>query len=310
MPSISEHFQAGATSSVRDGRWSAAGAGPGLGGTTGLARSRPAGTPQLDRLLAPLRRLAAAGAGPSTWCQAEIGFRLQVAGSFVHDGTTYEVPRIRLVGAPAGHDRIPLALFAGIHGDEPAGCAALIELTLALLADPSRAAGYDLFIYPVLNPTGYEAGTRTNHAGKDLNREFWRDSHEPEVRYIESELRATPFAGIITLHADDTCEGVYGYAHGRTLNEALLTPALAAADRILPVDRRAVIDGFSARGGLICECFRGVLSAPPEQRPKPFDVIFETPARAPLDQQVAATVAAVGRILAAYPGFIAYAQDI
>jgi hypothetical protein len=53
-----------------------------------------------------------------------------------------------------------------------------------------------------------------------------------------------------------------------------------------------------------------VLSAPPEQRPQPFDVIFETPAHAPFAAQVTATVAALDAIIATYPGFISYAQDL
>ena len=236
--------------------------------------------------------------------------RVETAGAFIADGRRYEIPRLRFRGAAAGHDPIPVALFAGLHGDEPAGCAALIDFVISLAADPARAAGYDLWIYPVTNPTGYERGTRVNHAGKDLNREFWRASEQAEVRILENELRAASFAGIITLHADDTCEGVYGYAHGRTLNEALLAPAIEAARRFLPVDQRATIDGFPARAGLIRECFSGVLSPAPEQRPKPFDLIFETPAHAAFDLQVSASVAALESIIAAYPGFIAYAQDI
>lgn len=251
-------------------------------------------------LLDPLRaRIDAGGVG---------GFSL--IGEFVHEGRRHEIPRIRIAGPYAGHDPIRLALFAGLHGDEPAGCAALVELAASLLGDPSRAAGYELFIYPVLNPTGYDAGTRANRRGKDLNREFWRDSAEVEVGFIERELRAHAFDGIVTLHADDTCEGVYGYAHGRTLNEALLVPALEAASHWLPLDRRAVIDGFAARGGLICDCFKGVLSAPPEQRPQPFDIIVETPAYAPLALQVSAAVAAVESIMTRYPAFISYAQDL
>ena len=226
------------------------------------------------------------------------------------EGVRHEIPRIRVTGAMSGHEPIRLALFAGIHGDEPAGCEALVRLAASLAHDRSRVAGYELFIYPVINPFGYERGVRSNHAGKDLNREFWRSSKEAEVRAIEAELGAHRFAGIITLHADDTCEGVYGYAHGRTLNEALLMPALQAAGEFLPIDGRATIDGFPARSGLIRDCFAGVLSAPPEQQPRPFDLIFETPAHAGFDLQLSATVAALEAVIAAYPGFISYAQDL
>ncbi|MCR6656181.1 MAG: M14 family metallocarboxypeptidase [Opitutus sp.] len=229
---------------------------------------------------------------------------------FEHAGARHIVPRLRLAGAAAGHDPIRIGIFAGLHGDEPAGCSALIEFANAIAEEPSLADGFEFFLYPVLNPTGYEQNTRHNANDKDLNREFWRDSDEVEVQAIERELRAHAFAGIITLHADDTCEGVYGYTHGRVLNEALLKPALDAASAFLPVDSRAVIDGFPAQGGLICQCFQGVLSAPREQRPQPFDVIFETPAYASFDLQVSAALAALKAIVARYPGFISYAQDL
>ena len=266
-------------------------------------------TPPLTKasaLLAPLRALVREDAALA----ARSRLRLDVIATLTHDGSRYAIERVRLAGAYAGHDPIRLGLFAGIHGDEPAGCAALVEFASALVRDPARIAGYELFLYPVLNPVGYERGTRVNHSGQDLNREFWRASPEIEVQAMERELRAHAFHGIITLHADDTCEGVYGYAHGRTLNEALLAPALAAARAFLPIDERAVIDGFPARAGLIRDCFKGVLSAPPDQWPQPFDVIFETPACAPLSLQTAATVAALDAIVATYPGFIAYAQDL
>ena len=241
---------------------------------------------------------------------AHVGLTIERIVEFAFEDECHELVRVRLAGPYAGHDPIRLGLFAGIHGDEPAGCSALVEFAVALANEPARAAGYELFLYPVLNPVGLSRGTRANHSGKDLNREFWRGSTEVEVQAMERELRANAFHGIITLHADDTCEGVYGYAHGRTLNEALLTPALAAAKRFLPVDERGVIDGFPARSGLICDCFPGVLAAPPEQRPQPFDLIFETPAHATFSAQVAATVAALDAIIATYPGFISYAQDL
>jgi hypothetical protein len=257
-------------------------------------------TRDLRTLLGPLLELAEE-------CAEVIG---SMAGSFSIDGRRYGVPRFLFAGPEAAHDPIRLGLFAGIHGDEPAGCEALARFLADLADSPEIAKGYDLVIYPVCNPTGYEDGTRCNRAGLDLNREFWRSSAQPEVRILERELRQHRFDGIVTLHADDTCNGLYGYAHGRVLNEALLRPALDAAARILPRDVRANIDGFVATESILRDCFHGVLAAPPDQSPQPFDLIFETPARAPFDQQVDATVVALHSILGEYRKFIAYAQDI
>lgn len=253
----------------------------------------------LVELLAPLHEAAARG-----------GVEKGVAGEFLAEGEHQVIWRFRLVGATLGQQPIRLGLFAGVHGDEPAGCGALVRFVQGLLAEPARATGYELMVYPVVNPVGYAAGTRANGSGKDLNREFWRSSLEPEVQIIEHELRTHAFAGVITLHADDTCEGHYGYSHGHELDDSLLRPALLAAENVFPRDRRSTIDGFTAREGVITDCFQGILSAPPEQAPRPFNLIFETPAHLPLERQVAANVAALDAILATYRGMIAYAQGI
>jgi protein MpaA len=254
----------------------------------------------LATLLAPLEALS----------RQRRGIEPGSAGDFDFRGQRLSIPRFRFAGASLGQQPIRLGLFAGVHGDEPAGCQALVRFLAELVAERERATGYELFLYPVVNPTGYAAGTRMNGAGKDLNREFWRGSLEPEVQIIEHELRSLAFAGIITLHADDTCEGHYGYSHGHELDDSLLRPALDAAEKIFPRDRRATIDGFSAREGVIRDCFQGILSAPPEQSPRPFNLIFETPAHLDLEQQVAANVAALNAILATYRGMISYAQGI
>ena len=257
-------------------------------------------TRDLRTLLGPLLELAGE-------CVDVIG---TMAGSFSSHGRRYGIPRFVFTGPKAAHDPIRLGLFAGIHGDEPAGCEALARFLSDLAAAPEIATGYDLVVYPVCNPTGYEDGTRANRDGFDINREFWKNSTQPEVLILERELREHRFDGIVTLHADDTCNGLYGYAHGRVLNESLLRPALDAASRILPRDVRANIDGFVATESILRDCFGGVLAAPCDQSPQPFDLIFETPALAPLDQQVEATVVALHSILGEYRKFIAYAQDL
>jgi len=240
-------------------------------------------------------------------CRRVIG---TVAGSFQLGTRRYTIPRFTFLGPAISVPQKRIGLFALVHGDEPAGAAALLQLLQTLAAQPALAAGYDLVLYPVCNPTGYEEATRHNCRGADLNREFWRGSVHPEIGILEAELRTQEFAGIIALHADDSSDGLYGYAHDRLLNRELLGPALAASERILPRNRQPVIDGFAACEGVIGDCFSGILAPPPDQQPRPFEVIFETPARSPLELQIEAAHAALLAMLAAYRGFTAYAQDL
>jgi hypothetical protein len=71
-----------------------------------------------------------------------------------------------------------------------------------------------------------------------------------------------------------------------------------------------VIDGFQARNGIIYDTFEGILSAPPRVRPRPFEIILETPASPPAYQKEAAFIAALQSILAEYRKFIAYAPNL
>ncbi len=206
--------------------------------------------------------------------------------------------------------RITLGLFACIHGDEPAGALALGDLVQALDENPGMGREYQLWIYPLCNPTGYLAGTRHCAAGKDLNREFWKGSGEPEVVLLEKELRSKKFDGIISLHTDDTSDGVYGFVRGATLTEHLLKPALAAAEEALPRNQKAQIDGFHAVDGIIRSAYDGILCAPPETRPAPFEIILETPHHACVSLQRQAFVLALKAILVEYRRMLSFAANI
>jgi hypothetical protein len=219
-------------------------------------------------------------------------------------------PSFVFLGPAGGGDPIRVGLFAGIHGDEPEGVRALVQFLCGLERQPEPATGYCLFVYPICNPTGFEDGTRLSRSGSDLNREFWKGSPEPEVHLLESELRGRAFHGLISLHTDDTSDGFYGYAHGPLLTRSLVEPALRAAERFLPRNRRAVIDGFPARDGIIGDSFDGVLRGPPEARPRPFEITLETPQAAPAHLKEAALVVALQTILTEYRQFIAYAPGL
>jgi murein peptide amidase A len=271
---------------------------PGIGSVpveTGVPRNG-----SIADLLAPLDRIAASS--PSL--VANYGAQ------FESSGKDYSLPRYLFIGPSGGDEPIRLGLFAGVHGDEPEGVHALIQFLGLLERKPELATGYCLFIYPLCNPTGFEDRTRHARSGKDLNREFWTGSAEPEVKLLQSELLAHSFHGIISLHTDDSSHGFYGYAHGATLTKNLIEPALQAAEEFLPRNGNGTIDGFRARNGIIHDSFPGVLSTPPNLRPRPFEIILETPQAAPSHLKEGALVAGLGMILTRYRELMAYAPNL
>ena len=206
--------------------------------------------------------------------------------------------------------RIQLGIFAGIHGDEPASVLGLLDFARQLVLTPDIGKEYQIWIYPICNPAGLADGTRHSRSGKDLNREFWIDSPEPEIRLMEEEIRRRNFDGVISLHTDDTSDGLYGFVRGATLTRHLLVPALAAAEQALPRNQRSLIDGFHAVEGVIHSGYGGILSAPPNTHPEPFEIVLETPQHAPMELQRRAFVLALGEILPEYLRLISFAADI
>lgn len=229
--------------------------------------------------------------------------------TFESSGERHGISRFIFRG-PKSSDPIRLGIFAAIHGDEPAGAVALVEFLRDLVANQAAAENYHIWAYPVCNPTGFEDNTRCSRRGRDLNREFWKSSREVEVQLLEHELRTLHFHGIIQLHADDTSDGLYGFVRGATLTRELLRPALEAAGKVLPLNRNPRIDGFAAQDGIIYDQYDGVLAAPTEISPVPFEIVFETPQLAPMDRQVKALDVFLHTVLAEYRRLISFAQNI
>lgn len=256
--------------------------------------------PRLNQFLSPLYRLARV----SDYIVAS------ALGAFSSASRHHHIPRFAFIGPTGGGEPIRIGIFAAIHGDETEGAEAVVQFLQELEEHPELARGFHIYTYPICNPTGFEAGTRHSASGKDLNREFWKNSDEPEIHALEKELRAHSWHGLISLHADDTAQGVYGFVKGSLLTEELLQPALSSAENFLPRDRTATIDGFPAREGVIYDCYEGVLTCHAHLHPTPFEIIFETPQQAEHHLQVQASLAALKTILEKYRAFLAIQQNI
>jgi hypothetical protein len=146
----------------------------------------------------------------------------------------------RLAEAPG------LYLSAGIHGDEPAAPEALLrwaERNTPWLSE------WPLLVFPCLNPWGLRNNTRTDSQGRDLNRVFHLDTH-PIVAAVRRVTRPHRFQIALAMHEDYDAQGIYLYEvqrGRRSFGDALLH----CAEKILPRDPRRMVDGSTAKHGLI-----------------------------------------------------------
>jgi hypothetical protein len=110
-----------------------------------------------------------------------------------------------------GDDGAPsISLVAGVHGDEPVGPWAV----LSTLEDGLLDRRFAYRIWPCTNPTGYEAGTRCNAEGFDVNRSFSDGGSTPESRAIVMSNRDRRFVLSIDVHEDHEADGFYCYVAG------------------------------------------------------------------------------------------------
>lgn len=200
-------------------------------------------------------------------------------------------PRTLLCAELGAHDRPAVTLAAGIHGDEPAGPWALLDLVESAALDP----GFSYRIWPCMNPSGYLGGTRESADGVDVNRTFGRGGSSPEARAMLTANRNRTFALSIDLHEDCDAAGFYCYEYGG----GGLGPASLArvAERGFPVDpagclcpdpvaEAAAIGGLSYSLAMARRAARHVLT-------------FETPQSRAWEERVATHAAAVQAAIAA-----------
>jgi hypothetical protein len=260
------------------------------------AKDRP-GRKNFREVLAPLHR-------------AKVPWLTTTLGTWSFGPDDYALEQFLFVGPRSGGDYYRVGIFAGMHGDETAGVFAAVRFLHELAQNPALAHGYEVYIYPLCNPTGFEDGTRHSRSGRDLNREFWTGARDPEVQLLERQIRTLRFDGLISLHADPDSPGLYAFALGAQVTQNVVEPALAAAEKILPRNCEAKIDNFTARNGLIRKGYPGMLCAAPETRPRPFEIVFETPQLSELGRQVEANVVFLRHALEQYQQLRAIAQDL
>jgi len=190
---------------------------------------------------------------------------------------------------------LSVCISAGIHGDEPAGSLALLQWIASGIPDP----GVAWTIFPLLNPTGWDAGSRENVAGVDLNRDYLRLTQpETAAQVAWWDGRKSRYDWTVCLHEDWEAKGFYLYEVGRPEMVSIGRAILRQVDPIIAVETAAEIDGMPAARGLIAPS--GDISQRGPLWPEALRLIryhapvchtFETPSGAPLAKRMAAHIA-------------------
>jgi hypothetical protein len=186
----------------------------------------------------------------------------------------------------------------GIHGDERSGPEALLQF----LENSAFAPGVDWVIAPLLNPSGFRQGTRSNAEGIDLNRDFLRcQCRETKALIDWWRAQERPCRVHLSLHDDWEAEGFYLYEIDTTgFSQSLSAKILAAVERVSPLQSNGPVDGhiLAAPGLIIHEPVADEPEGWPEAiwltRTWPVrSYTFEAPGRLPSEVRVKSLVAAL-----------------
>ena len=143
--------------------------------------------------------------------------------------------------------RVRVYISAGIHGDEPAGPLAALQL----LQDDSWPGDTSLWMCPCLNPTGFPLNRRENALGVDLNRDY-RHLQSAEVRaHIDWLQRQPPFDLTLCLHEDWESNGFYVYEVNPSGRPSLAGKIIEAVGKVCPIETSPVIEKWAASAGVI-----------------------------------------------------------
>ena len=222
-------------------------------------------------------------------------------------GRWFTIPKFLFLGERGGSAPFEIGIFAGIESHQEVASQAVANLLIDLEWLPDVAENYVVFAYPVSNPRAY---SRESDTAPNLNELFWQHSAEPEVGYLEKELKRHSFQGIITFHLDEANTGFYATTPSRVLATEVIQPALHAASQAIPLDSEPLRLLEVSRTGRVAGQPKGRLSAPRNAQPHPFEISFHAPGAASPEAQAAGLALATKTILREYRKFIGHAQHL
>lgn len=208
----------------------------------------------------------------------------------------YELPEFSRISEIPSARR--LYISAGVHGNEPAGPMAILEM----LTNKRIPDDLNVSLIPVINPTGLENSTRENAQGIDINRDFGPTPQSEEAKALKQWLAVKTFDLALCLHEDFESSGSYLYEIKPDESESVASQILDAMEPFTGIDPSPEIDGMPVENGLMkppVSRFRESRDGLPEALLITFDAhapwcfTIETPSSQNIVQRIGAQIAAV-----------------
>jgi predicted deacylase len=193
-------------------------------------------------------------------------------------------------------------LSTGIHGDEPAGPLAVLQL----LRENRWPVNTDIRLCPCLNPTGFMRNSRENAEGLDLNRQYLNAEAEETRAHIAWLERQPRFDICLCLHEDWESHGFYLYELNPDRQPSFAQAIVKRVAEVCPIDMSPVIEDRPAVNGIINPA---LVPRSRPQWPEAFYLVthktrlsytMEAPSDFEITMRVAAEVAAVRAVLEFY----------
>ncbi len=143
----------------------------------------------------------------------------------------------------------PLNVYfsSGIHGDEPAGPLALLEMFRQQLWPMDK----NLWIVPCLNPVGCILGTRQNGQGIDLNRDYRQLLARETVSHIQWLKDCPRFHYSALLHEDWEANGFYLYELNAVDECSVSKAIIQSVGQVCPIQEDGQVDDWHSSAGII-----------------------------------------------------------
>lgn len=141
-------------------------------------------------------------------------------------------------------------IVSGQHGDEPFAITTVLAWMKQINLNDFQ--DYNIFVYPIVNPFGYEKNVRDNGKRQDTNNDlhFCKDSpvKELSILYEDFPKNADIF---IDIHGDTGKSAVYCYEHKAENLASLAQPTLLITDSLIPYLKTKTIYKTSLKNGVL-----------------------------------------------------------